>query len=114
MGDGLLQLSKDAYHEGDKAIGSQSIALAIQRGNAAAKLEMAKWYDPRTVLLDRVNGIDTNKAARSYFELALGGNAEAKTLLTSLCGESRNANSTYASNFNDFLKETYCEGSLGD
>lgn len=108
----LLALSHDAFTQGDREIGNQAIQLAMQRGNADAKLEIAKWYDPRTFAADRVSAIDTNKAARSYFELALEGNADAAGLLTSLCREAANSSSALVSSFESFLGSTYCEGSL--
>ncbi|MBZ9791692.1 hypothetical protein K9B32_16425 [Rhizobium sp. 3T7] len=113
-GDGLLQLSRDAYEQGDKTIGMEAMALSVERGNAIAKIEMAKWYDPRTAALDKVAGIDANKAARAFFELAMNGNHDASSLLASLCQESGNAGSAYARSFSDFLGTTYCEGSLGE
>lgn len=108
----LFALSRDAFAQGDRNIGNQAIQLSMQRGNADAKLEIAKWYDPRTFAADRAAAIDTNKAARSYFELALEGNSDAVGLLTSLCREASNSSSTYASSFESFLGSTYCEGSL--
>lgn len=111
-GSELLALSRDAFQQGDRAIGNQAVQLAMQRGNSEAKLEIAKWYDPRTFAADRVSAIDTNRAARSYFELALEGNSEAAGLLTSLCREATNSSSTHTSSFESFLGSTYCEGSL--
>lgn len=111
-GGKLLALGRDAYAHGDRNIGSQAINLAMQRGNQEAKIEIAQWYDPRTFAADRVAAIDANKAARSYFELALEGNSRANTLLTSLCREADNSGSAYASAFGNFLGSTYCEGSL--
>jgi hypothetical protein len=59
--------------------------------NAARKIETCHLiFAP-----DRVDAIDSNKAARSYFELALEGNARANNLLSSLCLDaSRAASST--------------------
>ncbi|MBZ9791693.1 PAN domain-containing protein [Rhizobium sp. 3T7] len=111
-GDGLLQLSRDAYLAGNRGVGFEAVNLSMQRGNPEAKLEIAQWYDPRTFAKDRVDALDANKAARSYFELALGGNEKAKRLLTSICEESGNSQSTYASSFESFLGTTYCEGSV--
>jgi len=112
LGNDLLALSRDAFKQGERDIGNQAVQLAMQRGNSDAKLEIAKWYDPRTFAADRVSSIDTNKAARSYFELALEGNSDAAGLLTSLCREATNASSTFTSSFESFLGSTYCEGSL--
>ncbi|MDX0463419.1 hypothetical protein GOC73_27745 [Sinorhizobium medicae] len=111
-GDELLALSHDAFAQGNRDIGNQAIQLSMQRGNAEAKLEIAQWYDPRTFASDRVASIDANKAARSYFELALEGNEKAVTLLTSLCREASNTGSAHANSFDSFLGSTYCEGSL--
>lgn len=111
-GSELLALSHDAFAQGDRDIANQAIQLSLQRGNADAKIEIAKWYDPRTFAADRAAAIDTNKAARSYFELALEGNSEAAGLLTSLCREANNSGSAYTSSFESFLGSTYCEGSL--
>lgn len=111
-GDELLALSRDAFAQGNREIGNQAIQLSMQRGNANAKLEIAQWYDPRTFAADRVASIDANKAARSYFELALEGNEKAVTLLTSLCRDASNTGSTHANAFDSFLGSTYCEGSL--
>ncbi|MGI0524785.1 PAN domain-containing protein [Rhizobium giardinii] len=111
-GDELAALSRDAFAQGDRDIGNQAIQLAMQRGNTEAKLEIAKWYDPRTFKSDRAAAIDTNKAARSYFELALEGNSDAVGLLTSLCREASNSSSAFTSSFESFLGSTYCEGSL--
>lgn len=111
-GDGLLALSHDAFSQGDPSIGNQAIQLAMQRGNVKAKLEIAKWYDPRTFAADRVAAIDSNKAARAYFELALEGNSDAVSLLTSLCREASNTGSAFTGSFDSFLGSTYCEGSL--
>lgn len=111
-GDELLAFSHDAFKQGNREIGNQAIQLSMQRGNAEAKLEIAQWYDPRTFAADRVASIDANKAARSYFELALEGNEKAVTLLTSLCREASNTGSAHANSFDSFLGSTYCEGSL--
>lgn len=111
-GDELLALSRDAFAQGNREIGNQAIQLSMQRGHAEAKLEIAQWYDPRTFAADRVASIDANKAARSYFELALEGNEKAVSLLTSLCREASNTGSTHANAFDSFLGSTYCEGSL--
>ncbi|MDW9478600.1 hypothetical protein GOB57_07775 [Sinorhizobium meliloti] len=111
-GDELLALSRDAFAQGNREIGNQAIQLSMQRGNTEAKLEIAQWYDPRTFAADRVSSIDANKAARSYFELALEGNSKAETLLTSLCREASNTGSAHANAFESFLGSTYCEGSL--
>ena len=111
-GDELLQLSRKAFDSGKRDIGNQAIQLSMQRGNTDAKLEIAQWYDPRTFAADRAPAVDANKAARSYFELALEGNEKAVTLLTSLCREAGNTGSTYTNAFESFLGSTYCEGSL--
>lgn len=111
-GDELLELSRKAFDRGKRDIGHEAIQLAMQRGNTDAKLEIAQWYDPRTFASDRVPSMDANKAARSYFELALEGNPKAVTLLTSLCREARSTGSNYTNSFESFLGSTYCEGSL--
>ncbi|MGI0524786.1 hypothetical protein [Rhizobium giardinii] len=107
-GDELLALSEEAFKGGDRDIGQQSIDLAVQRGNEQAKIEQAKWYDPSTFAADRVDAMDANRAARAYFELALGGNADATKLLTSIC----NASKSGGTNYRDFFDTTYCQGSL--
>ncbi|MDW9478599.1 hypothetical protein GOB57_07770 [Sinorhizobium meliloti] len=107
-GDELLALSDEAFQAGDKGISEQSIKLAVERGNVAAKLKQARWYDPRTFAQDRVQAVDANRAARAYFELAIGGNGEARELLTSICQDSRNG----GPNYRDFFDSTYCQGSL--
>lgn len=112
-GEELYKLAMEAFKKGNKAVGLEAINLAMQRGNQTAKLEVAKWYDPRTFASDRVNSIDANKAARAYFELALEGNGDANRLLASLCDEANNGSSTYYNSFEDFLRTTYCEGSIG-
>ncbi|ANK71694.1 hypothetical protein FA04_03020 [Ensifer adhaerens] len=111
-GDELLDLSRKAFDRGKRDIGNQAIQLSMQRGNTDAKLEVAQWYDPRTFAADRVPSMDANKAARSYFELALEGNSKAVTLLTSMCQEASNTGSIYTNAFESFLGSTYCEGSL--
>lgn len=112
QGNELFALSKLAFEKGDRNVGWKAINLALQRGNESAKLEIARWYDPRTFSPDRVDAIDANKAARSYFELALEGNPEANSLLGSLCGEAADAGSSHAAAFESFLRTTYCEGSM--
>lgn len=107
-GDQLLALSEEAFQANDSGIGRQAIELAIQRGNVAAKLRQAQWYDPRTFNASRAQEIDANRAARAYFELALGGSDEARGLLTSICQDSRNG----GDNYRDFFDSTYCQGSL--
>lgn len=107
-GDELLALSEEAFRAGDRGIGQQAIALSVERGNETAKLQRAKWYDPKTFAADRAEAIDANAAARAYFELALGGNTEATDLLKSIC-EASNAG---GDSFRDFLDTTYCQGSL--
>lgn len=107
-GDELLALTEEAFVAGDTVIANQAINLSVARGNAAAKLTQAKWYDPRTFDNSRVQAIDANRAARAYFELALGGNAEAKSLLTSICDASKSGDGPYR----DFFGSTYCQGSL--
>jgi hypothetical protein len=111
-GDQLLALGREAFEHGDRVIGSQAINLAAERKNQDAILEIAKWYDPRTYAADKVAGVDANKAARSYFELAMQGNSQADSLLSSLCREANNSSSTYSSSFGSFLGSTYCEGSI--
>lgn len=111
-GHELFALSMEAFKRGDRSVGMQAINLSMQRGNQDAKLEMAKWYDPRTFAPDRVDAIDSNKAARSYFELALEGNAQANTLLSSLCLDASDAGSSHANAYENFLRTTYCEGSI--
>lgn len=111
-GHELFALSKEAFKRGDRSVGLQAINLAMQRGNQDAKLEMAKWYDPRTFAPDRVDAIDSNKAARSYFELALEGNAQANNLLSSLCLDASDTGSNHANAYENFLRTTYCEGSI--
>lgn len=107
-GDELLALSEDAFQDGNRDIFQQSIDLAVQRGNANAKITQAKWYDPRTFAGDRVQAVDANRAARAYFELALFRNGEARSLLTSLCEASRAGGGDYQ----NFFDSTYCQGSL--
>lgn len=107
-GDELLALSDEAFQAGERGISEQSINLAVERGNVAAKLKQARWYDPRTFAQDRVQAVDANRAARAYFELAIGGNDEARGLLTSICEDSRNG----GPNYRDFFDSTYCQGSL--
>lgn len=111
-GDGLFDLALEAFQRCDKAVGMEAMNLAVQRGSAKAKLEVARWYDPRTFASDRVAGIDANRAARAYFELALEGNSEAGALLSSLCREADNSSSPHAAAFDNFLRSTYCEGSI--
>lgn len=108
QGDELLALSDEAFQANDSGIGRQAIELAVQRGNVAAKLRQAKWYDPRTFDGDRALAMDANRAARAYFELALGGSDEARGLLTSMCQDSRYG----GENYRDFFDSTYCQGSL--
>ncbi|MCD2176108.1 hypothetical protein [Rhizobium sp. C4] len=105
----LLALSHDAFAARDGAIGFQAITLSAQRGNQEAKLEMARWYDPRTFNESRATDMDANRAGRAYFELALSGNADAKGLLRSLCQASRSG----GPNYRGFLASTYCQGNLG-
>ncbi|MQX45717.1 hypothetical protein [Sinorhizobium medicae] len=107
-GDELLALSDEAFQTNDSGIGQQAIELAVQRGNAAAKLRQAQWYDPRTFNSARAQAIDANRAARAYFELAIGGNEPARKLLTSICEDSRNG----GENYRDFFDSTYCQGTL--
>jgi hypothetical protein len=104
----LLALGEEAFSVGDRAIGQQAVALSVERGNEAAKLQRAKWYDPKTFASDRVEAMDANAAARAYFELALGGNTEATDLLKSICDASKSG----GNNYRDFLDTTYCQGSL--
>lgn len=111
-GDQLLALGREAFEHGNRTIGSQAINLAAERKNQDAIIEIAKWYDPRTYAADKVVGVDANKAARSYFELAMQGNAQADSLLASLCREANDSSSTYSSSFGSFLGSTYCEGSI--
>jgi hypothetical protein len=107
-GDELLTLSNEAFTGGNRAIGQQSIDLAVLRGNVEAKLQQAKWYDPETFAADRVAAADANRAARAYFELALGGSAAAAELLKSICEASKGGSTGYR----DFFDTTYCQGSL--
>jgi hypothetical protein len=111
-GDELFALSKEAFAKGDRSVGLQAINLAMQRGNQDAKLEIARWYDPRSFAPDRVDAVDTNKAARSYFELALEGNTQANALLASLCTAANDGSSSQSAAFENFLRSTYCEGSI--
>jgi len=107
-GDELFTLSEEAFTAKDANIGQQAITEAISRGNEPAKLQRAKWYDPRTYASDRAEAMDANAAARAYFELALGGNTEATDLLKSICDASKAG----GANYRDFLDTTYCQGSL--
>lgn len=107
-GDELLALSEEAFQGGNRGVSQQAIDLSVQRGNAAAKLTQAKWYDPRTFNSERAQAIDSNRAARAYFELALSGNDEARTLLTSICEASKSGGGHYQ----DFFGSTYCQGTL--
>lgn len=107
-GGELLALSNEAFTGGNRDIGQQSIDLAVQRGNEEAKLQQAKWYDPETFAADRVAAADANRAARAYFELALGGSAAATELLKSICEASKSGSTSYR----DFFDTTYCQGSL--
>lgn len=107
-GDELLALSDEAFEAADRGIAQQAIELAINRGNEAAKLQQAQWYDPRSFAANRVEAIDANRAARSYFELALGGNTQAIDLLKSICADSKIG----GANYRDFFETTYCQGSL--
>ncbi|WP_354316730.1 hypothetical protein [Sinorhizobium fredii] len=107
-GDELLALSEEAFQANDSGIGQQAIELAVHRGNVAAKLRQAQWYDPRTFNASRAQAIDANRAARAYFELTLGGSDEARGLLTSICQDSGNG----GDNYRDFFDSTYCQGSL--
>ncbi len=111
-GHELFALSKDAFERGNRDVGMQAIYLATQRGNQDAKLEIARWYDPRTFAQDRVDAADANKAGRSYFELALEGNSQAQTLLVSLCQDAADSNSSRTTAYGGFLRTTYCEGSI--
>lgn len=111
-GHELFALSKEAFDRHNRDVGMQAINLAMQRGNQDAKLEIARWYDPRTFAQDRVDAADANKAGRSYFELALEGNSEANKLLASLCQDVGDSNSSHAAAYQSFLRTTYCEGSI--
>lgn len=107
-GDELFALSEEAFTAKDATIGQLAITEAINRGNEPAKLQRAKWYDPRTYASDRAEAMDANAAARAYFELALGGNTEATELVKSICAASKAG----GTNYRDFLYSTYCEGTL--
>lgn len=107
-GQELLALSEEAFQAGDRTIGQQAMEESVQRGNEAAKLRRAQWYDPRTFAADRVEAMDANRAARAYFELALSGNSEATNLLQTICEASRAG----GTNYDGFLDTTYCQGSL--
>lgn len=107
-GDGLLALNEEAFNAGNRTIAQQSIDLSIERGNEAAKLRLARWYDPRTFDAQHVLAKDANKAARAYFELALGGNTEARGLLTSICEAGRGGGADYEG----FFDTTYCQGNI--
>lgn len=111
-GHELFALSKEAFGRNNRDVGMQAINLAMQRGSQDAKLEIARWYDPRTFAQDRVDAADANKAGRSYFELALEGNSEANKLLTSLCQDVGDSSSSHAVAYQSFLRTTYCEGSI--
>ncbi|WP_210213612.1 PAN domain-containing protein [Mesorhizobium sp. M2A.F.Ca.ET.039.01.1.1] len=111
-GHELFALSKEAFTRNNRDVGMQAIYLAMQRGNQDAKLDIARWYDPRTFAQDRVDAADANKAGRSYFELALEGNSQAQTLLTSLCQDASDGSSSRANAYGGFLRTTYCEGSI--
>lgn len=111
-GDQLFELAMTAFGKCDRGVGLEAINLAMQRGSQGAKLEMARWYDPRTFAGDRVAGVDANRAARAYFELAFQGNSEAATLLASICSEAGNSGSSHADAFDNFLRTTYCEGTI--
>ncbi|MGL4198821.1 MAG: hypothetical protein ACRCSX_13770 [Allorhizobium sp.] len=104
----LFALSEEAFAAKDATIGQLAITEAINRGNESAKLQRAKWYDPRTYASDRAEAVDANAAARAYFELALGGNTEATELVKSICVASKAGGTDYR----DFLYTTYCEGTL--
>lgn len=107
-GDELFDLSEQAFSANNATIGQQAIMEAIARGNEDAKLQRAKWYDPRTFAFDRAEAIDANAAARAYFELGLVGNSKGADLLRSLCEASKAG----GADFRDFLSTTYCEGTL--
>ncbi|MGO8104163.1 hypothetical protein AB9F46_27555 [Rhizobium leguminosarum] len=107
-GDQLLALNDEAFQAGDRAVAQQAIDAAIELNNESAKLRVARWYDPGSFDPQRVQSKDANKAARTYFELGMGGNREARTRLAAICQAGRGGGADYQG----FFETTYCQGSL--
>lgn len=107
-GDQLLALNDEAFQAGDRAVAQQAIDAAIELNNDAAKLRLARWYDPSSFDPQRVQSKDANKAARTYFEIGMGGNQEARTRLAAICQAGRGGGPDYQG----FFETTYCQGSL--
>ncbi|NEI24941.1 hypothetical protein GUK30_37135 [Rhizobium leguminosarum] len=107
-GNDLLALNDEAFQAGDRAVAQQAIDAAIELGNESAKLRVARWYDPSSFDPQRVQSKDANKAARTYFELGMGGNQEARTRLAAICQAGRGGGADYQG----FFETTYCQGSL--
>ncbi|MBY3150810.1 hypothetical protein HFO56_00005, partial [Rhizobium laguerreae] len=107
-GNDLLALNDEAFQAGDRTVAQQAIDAAIELNNEAAKLRVARWYDPSSFDPQRVQSKDANKAARTYFELGMGGNQEARTRLAAICQAGRAGGADYQG----FFETTYCQGSL--
>lgn len=106
----LFDLSVLAVRLGANEIASQAVEIAHERGNIDAKLQLARWHDPRYFDSTKVDRADANLAGRYYFEIAIMQEGPAAELLDGLCAESRDAASSHAAEFGGFLGNIYCEG----
>jgi hypothetical protein len=111
-GPELFALGKEAYAAGNTDIGFRATDLASQRGNVDAKLEIARWYDPRSFDATKFPHPDANNAALYYSQLP--DNEKARNLLSSLCAEAANPSSPYYDDFQNFLSSSYCPANAGN
>lgn len=106
--DQLLGLGREAMAARETDAGFKAIALAADRGSAAAKFLLGEWYDPlrpRTVPLNP----DAAIAAAYYQDAGRSGHAPANGALTRLCAAARDPATAPQEAFATFDPSLHCQ-----
>ncbi|TAX64125.1 hypothetical protein ELI03_35340 [Rhizobium leguminosarum] len=106
--DELLALGNEALSANAKDVGFNAVTLSADRGSAAAKLLMGKWYDPLVTERHYVTA-NPNNAAVYYSQAAGLGAGDAKSALERLCLTSAANAGPVPDWVADFDRKTYCQ-----
>lgn len=104
----LLALGREAMAARETDTGFNAIALAADRGAAAAKFMLGEWYDPlrpRTVPLTP----DAAIAAAYYQDAGRSGHSPANAALTRLCNAARDPATAAQEAFATFDLSLHCQ-----
>ncbi|MGU3496674.1 hypothetical protein ACLBXM_21750 [Xanthobacteraceae bacterium A53D] len=105
--EALHALSGEAFAAGVAGVGFDAVTLAADRGSVAARLQMARWYDPTKSDHGPLTP-NAGAAATYYQDLAKAGDAAATEGLRALCAAAEAPAAATSDAYATFDRATFC------